>query len=1046
MGKFVIHSRVICGAVLLAFLDAEGEVSAAGSLWSRRVVGRSQGSLQASVSAEFVPPKANTNSLEGPVSPLPESAVLNPRLLNMTLQARSLLAELAEAGKAYRPVSGRTHVFVRTQLKYGLQRTDFLHNWYERPLYQDSTYAVENEKGKWLNLASWRKQVEIGKLSKLDGFAFFPLTRGRDEAYAASVTPGGEFTVLPEMTDGVLKGDTGVEFCERVASVPNVFRIAGRAVITHYPEMGIEKIAFHDALKVKLAKKGLADKVALAPYSYIYSHNASFKEYCADLLDTELLNMGRERIREVLRRTDGFVFSLNECKVDRRFNKELADKLLIPLVHSVMSEPEFREKKLLGVVFSQGHENSYRWTGIYDSNGTQGCRDELATIENLRPDFAIGCEWDEEDENTHFRPTVSNGHVTQRLLRYYTDRMNGRAPEVFPGDDPTVPNLVLSYRKTLQAGELLETEIVNIPDGTAPAAKWRVTLRWKTPDGRIAKEYEPSEFDAATCSALRFSTPVSQLVSEPLLVPELVVEANHATWTLADGFWPLDLAANRNYDYKWVREALREIPRGVTGTLAVGPGRVDGTVDVTGEVKGPVKFRSVEVLEGPDTIYMHSAPAAALDEICLRISMQGMEGSAARNKLVGNIRVVNAAKLTCTPVVQGRVQQKGDGWVLRGMPLGGRFTVSGPWERTFFAKFSAASADDAEVVVDLPPVFQKRVKVKDLLARNGVGFAGPSGAYLWVGRFFGPMSQPAPLGKREAKFTFTMRPVEPNGVLRLQAVDENFRIWRGAAHSFHTASGKKIIFHVFEKAMETVSKVELDANRLVSLDYDFSGKDGDICWSGRHRLLPLVPGASILPPVGIGAADGGGQTHPVRGSTFIADPLCTNAAPRFADEPEGFRSLVFGGTAFAGMGLQVIPPFAGFELELKLKPEDLAGKQGLVGTGNLGFELWLEDGTPHVYLNRGTLQRRGRQNRGEGAYFTGPKLELGTWQILRFVSDQRVAYLEVDGVRGETQRFGDWRYNPCVAAVGTLATRGLDEAPGGGFFRGRLASFKVSPR
>ncbi len=108
--------------------------------------------------------------------------------------------------------------------------------------------------------------------------------------------------------------------------------------------------------------------------------------------------------------------------------------------------------------------------------------------------------------------------------------------------------------------------------------------------------------------------------------------------------------------------------------------------------------------------------------------------------------------------------------------------------------------------------------------------------------------------------------------------------------------------------------------------------------------------------------------------------------------------------------------------------------------------MWLEDGIPHVYLNRGSLQRRGRRNSAEGAYFTGPKLEPGKWQVLRFVTDQREAYLEVDGVCGETRHFGDWRYNPCVAGVGKLATSGLGDASSSGFFRGRLASFKVSPR
>ena len=105
-------------------------------------------------------------SLDGPVDAY--FGDVRKRLLDMTPEARELLARLAEQGREYRPISGRTHLFVRTQLKYGLQRTDFLHNWYERPLYQDCTYAAASVKGRYLNELSWRRQVEVGKLSKAD--------------------------------------------------------------------------------------------------------------------------------------------------------------------------------------------------------------------------------------------------------------------------------------------------------------------------------------------------------------------------------------------------------------------------------------------------------------------------------------------------------------------------------------------------------------------------------------------------------------------------------------------------------------------------------------------------------------------------------------------------------------------------------------------------------------------------------------------------------------------------------------------------------------
>ena len=47
---------------------------------------------------------------------------------------------LAEWGKIpYARKAGRTDFFVRAQLKYGINRKDFLHHWYDRPLLQDSS-------------------------------------------------------------------------------------------------------------------------------------------------------------------------------------------------------------------------------------------------------------------------------------------------------------------------------------------------------------------------------------------------------------------------------------------------------------------------------------------------------------------------------------------------------------------------------------------------------------------------------------------------------------------------------------------------------------------------------------------------------------------------------------------------------------------------------------------------------------------------------------------------------------------------------------------
>ena len=97
-------------------------------------------------------------------------------------------------------------------------------------------------------------------------------------------------------------------------------------------------------------------------------------------------------------------------------------------------------------------------------------------------------------------------------------------------------------------------------------------------------------------------------------------------------------------------------------------------------------------------------------------------------------------------------------------------------------------------------------------------------------------------------------------------------------------------------------------------------------------------------------------------------------------------------------------------------------------------------------MNRGTMQVTARRNAPEGALFKGPRLAAGRWQTLRFVFDQREAYLEVDGVKGEVQRFGDWQSNPCAAGLGRLGASGLKDVQGMGGFKGRIAHLRVEPR
>ena len=155
----------------------------------------------------------------------------------LTPDAKAFVAECAKSAAAYRPRSERTHLFCRTQLKYGNERTDYLHNWYERPLYQDSTFADKTRGNELVNELSWRRQVAGMRLTRLDGFAAYLSTARRIEILERSRLQGAEAAVLAELCS-VDRGK-GIGHCvnlaRRLLDEPQSFRIDGRVVISGSP-------------------------------------------------------------------------------------------------------------------------------------------------------------------------------------------------------------------------------------------------------------------------------------------------------------------------------------------------------------------------------------------------------------------------------------------------------------------------------------------------------------------------------------------------------------------------------------------------------------------------------------------------------------------------------------------------------------------------------------------------------------------------------------------------------------------------------------------
>ena len=925
-----------------------------------------------------------------------------------------------------------TVFFPRAQFHYGLERDDYLHRWYDRPLHQDTTFRTANDPSHSINESSWRATVKALQLGRCAGIGTFIDQRGRDDLIPRSVLPGAQVTFLAEF-DSVHSGEDRLEHVLRTAGMAlaatNSFRLDGRVVMTEYGAKTAtpEDLAFYDRVRDALAARFGKDRFCVLPYAPILPKLYDY----GTPVPPETLRQAEERLRELLRHTDGFVWDGRESVCARRFRGRTRDEVWTPLVRKVFAAPEFAGKKL-GVLIRPGHENSYLAGYTLDSAGTQTLRENLESATRMRADLVIGAEWDEENENTFFAPTVANGHSTQRILAYYADRWASRAPSAFPGDDTSIPNLIVSTRRSLMAGEPLEVEVANVPDGTFAGANFEVEVSLCDTSGKAVWTWPAQRLSSDVCGAVWFTRPVSQLVANRVLAPKVVVRAagKGPERTFA-GFWPIDLNATRVCDFKWVKQPLREMMCSLGSASGADCAlREDGSVDVSVKIESPVALRSVEVLDGVDTLRMAGDDVPPEDRTTIRFAIQGHVCTRERPPLNGFVRFAGAPGVRLAPPYspKGGITASGDTFAFKGY-------LCSNWDSVLFADLPKAEAEAASVEYDLGPGLKGAIPVRDILEREVIGAAAEGGVACTFMRYDRTRFQPPPYGRKDAALSFTFRPGDRSPVVRFRVIDENFRIAYLPAHvPVRRVPGEpaRRTFHVYERDLGTVTEVTLPETRLDDVSYDFADASrGGVLWGGCRDLSGLLGGSvAMVCGYGNGASLYGNLlTRQMKTSM----PGWEKSVPVRTDG----GAVRFGGCAFACLPWSVVPPFAGFGLSLDVKPEAFGRRQSLIAGSHANFSLvLLPDGTPEAAFQLGNLIDQGKSmNRN----VRGPALKTGTWNRLRVVFDQRTAVLSVDGKEGEPVAFSGYEYYPSTFLVGTC-----ERQPA--FFSGELRNLSVEVR
>lgn len=892
------------------------------------------------------------------------------------------LAEIRVQAQARVALAPRPLVYSRSQMKYGLER-NYYHQWNDRPLlvnraYRETTPYITSP-------SSYRRMLEEVAKYDLDGLAFLPETKGRLEMFEVheqANVPG--VGLLPEFLGAYTpehvrqKGDA----LERALKSTLSPRLEGKLIITSYDTQSLSPAEWRQTLAALRERVG--DRfVFLAALGNVVNLRTQLLR--GEFPSRAAIEKEKAYLREYLDVCDGIYFNYPPAlrHKDHTFDAAFYREVLIPIFKSVLSEPAYRHKHL-GLSAYRAHMSPDRGNNLHE-DFTRTLRWSLEAALEARPEVIILPEWDEQNENTSFRPTAYGGTTSQRLLRYYMSRLKSVAPTPVPGDDTSLPNLILSTRKVLTLGEVVTVELLNVPD-EATSHRYQVEFAWQDEKGRLVRRFEPVTFDTAKLQEQRFSFPSETIPEVLALVPVLTVRNYKGReLRLENGFHPVQLRATWNWDYLAVRQPLRDLLQPHEVKLAWEPPAGPGSpLVLAGQVKAPQELGLVELLGDDDEVYAVDArgeffrddPNHELFLIEYRsLKDTSMKGALTLKHALSPVWLTTGPPLavvdTKEPVLSQRIEletavSEHVRWIY--------FAV--PRERLPAAELEFAF-DKARFTVALGEVLARRMLARD--------FA--EAIHISVQPYRRQIDLPGHLNQREVSFRVPVWPEIATEQYHLRLTTVKGQVYRSRPLLLPASETPRTPLRVYSETQRGGVDIPVAASRIPVLNYEFDPARGAVLLAGADRPFWAALGGFTSTTTGRGSPNG-----LFRGSRGQYPAAATRSAPAWVED-EGRFCLEFDGQGnYLELPRETLPARGAYTLSCDLKPltdQDQCLLVNRVGGSQKGLALHIRNGKLVANFVDKDWQLQ--------VFATGLAAPAGQWSTLRLCYDFTNLTLSLNG-------------------------------------------------
>ncbi len=949
-----------------------------------------------------------------------------PEKLNYTRTAENLNWNHPRPGKALPKIK----VYAERQPYYPAQ--NFLNCWIDRPLFEDVSLRKGN-----VGKNGFLKDVEIAKSYGLDGFAaiaYESMHRAHLKYLQEENIKNYEHAYI------ICSGEISSNYYKRMRNMmidagkaPHTARINGKMVCWNYGSSSPQSLALLRKFITKLRADAEVPPfliIAQLPFLELYN-TVNKKTSSGQEVSKEDIEQFRAKVRDALTVYDGlqlrcFEFYSNNMQGEYPIHAlptDLWGKYILPVLREEFAKPEHKGK-LLGLYAKQAYINHLRGTTI-GQYGTEHIRTFLGEAAKISPDMIMLFEWNEANENTSFQPTVSSGRTLERLVAYARSCYDGTRPTPRPGDDVSIPNLVLSVPQCIRIGEILHLELLNIPDGTF-SGEIQALLRLLDGEGKTLCLLPMEKIDASGLRVVTWRFPAEQFANVQSINYELEIRHNGKT-AVYKNFDATRINPTSNTHYLYSRMPLREALMPKNWTLHAAPQK-DGSYLVDATFECEEDLASLEILDSPQELYSldrthefdpdkeavfrgRYTTLRRMGKLSGRLSVPGSTGwhlrslHAAWEQFASGLMVNHEMRVN-------NLFADGSSNFLLGVPLS---------ELKKNLSFVMNYKGFPPISFDLTQVLKEGRQAK-LLANN---------VMVELYRSDTLADYPPHLNAKRGKIHTVIRPLTKFPQIQLRAVTKSGKIFRSPVRSLRSAKGQVEPMIIWSESAKKTVEVSLSSARIPDFNAVFGPEKGLIMATTEAPACCITLGGAWI-------YRGGSPVYGIQipGNKILPkDFVCCD--PKWIQE-DGQWVLRFDGKGnYLVLPREMIPRSAPFTFEFEIK-RDTGHNEVLLRTGDFepcGLEMMIENGIlkcAYFYGPSGIFRK----------FDTELKVPVNVWTKISVIKTVDKITFAVDG-KSKTFDFSGRGKFYFQSAFGGHAANSKWISPDSHFFSGMLRKMRV---